>query len=219
MNGSMRQTGAAGAFTAEPDAGSDYRVREVEARLDRRIAAVEADQGRTNWAARIAGAGFLITLTALVIVMVTVLPGDAGWAVDSLSTHEVVLRDADGIERGRLSTDAEGRAQLSLSDRDGRERIRLAVLADGSPGVTINDPEARPRAVLAYLGDGTTNLVFADAQGVSRAVFGLEPDGSAQALFSDRDGVIRTLVGVGSDGDPSVSVFEEEAVAGGSNRP
>lgn len=213
MNDSMRARGGAGGSTAEIASGSEYRIREVEARMDRRLAAMESQRGRTRWVARFTGAGFVVTLAALALVLWRVVPDAGAWAVDSLSTEEVVLRDADGVARGRLATDSDGRALLSLSDRDGRERIRLTVLADGSPGVTISDSDSRPRAVLGYLPDGTTNLVFADAQGVSRAVFGLESDGSTQALFADRAGTIRTLVGVGADGLPSVSVFEGEGGA------
>jgi hypothetical protein len=219
MNHSMRDTGVAGAATVDAGSGTDYRIREVEARLDRRLAAVEAQRQRMAWTARFMGAGLVVTLGALAVVLTTLVPDDGAWAVDSLSTEEVVLRDAGGVQRGRLATDADGRAQLSLSDRDGRERIRLTVLADGSPGVTISDPDARPRAVLGYLPDGSTNLVFADAQGVSRAVFGLDPDGSTQALFADRAGTIRTLVGVGADGEPTVSVFEGASGEGGPPAP
>jgi hypothetical protein len=201
MNDSILSRGGAA------DSASDYRIREVEARLDRRLAAMESRGGRLG--GRLMGAGLVVTLVALGAVLWKVVPTDGAWSTTSLSTEAIVLRDSDGVERGRLDTDAEGRAQLSLSDREGRERIRLTVLADGSPGVTISDPDAHPRAVLAYLPDGTTNLVFADAEGVSRAVLGLEPDGSTQALFADQSGTIRTLVGVGADGVPSVSVYEE----------
>lgn len=219
MNGSMRDTGRGVGSTAEMDSGSDYRIRETEARLDRRLAAVESQLGRTRWAARFTGVAFLATLVALGTTLWTVVPDDRTWTVDSLSAEEIVLRDAEGVARGHLAVESDGRAQLALSDRDGRERIRLTVLPDGSPGVTISDRDARPRAVLGYLPDGTTNLVFADAQGVGRAVFGLDPDGSSQALFTDRAGTIRTLVGVGPDGVPSVSVFEEDAEREGSQIP
>lgn len=216
MNESKSSTGF-GAAVAEMDDGTEYRIREVEARLDRRLVSLEAQRARAAWTARLTGAGLVLTLGVLAFVVGTVVPKDDAWAVGSLSAEEIVLRDAEGVERGRLATDDDGRAQLSLSDPDGRERIRLTVLGDGSPGVTISDPDARPRAILAYLPDGTTNLVFADAQGVSRAVFGVEPDGSSQALFSDRSGEIRTLVGVEADGEPAVSVFESGQ--GGAPRP
>ena len=193
---------------AESMAGSDYRMRELEARLDRRVAALEAQRARSRWGSRLMSIGSVVTLGAAAIVLWTVAAQDGIVVADSVSAEEIVLRDADGVARGLLVTDADGRARLSLTDRDGRERIRLTVLADGSPGVTISDPDARPRAVLGYLPDGTTNLVFADAQGVSRAVLGLDADGSTQALFADRSGAIRALVGVGAEGVPSVSTFE-----------
>ena len=217
MSSSTRDKDVRGGAGAETPSTADYRIRETEARLGRRLSALEAQRGRLAWTARLMGAGFVLTLLALAFVLIIVVPDKGALTVESLSTKEVVLRDAEGVARGMLATDSDGRAQLALSDRDGRERIRLTVLADGSPGVTISDPDARPRAVLGYLPDGTTNLVLADAQGVSRAVFGLEPDGSTQALFSDRAGTIRTVVGVGADGVPSVSLFEEEG--GGERAP
>jgi len=217
MSGSMRDASSAGSATADKGSGSDYRIREMEARLDRRLTAIEARDERSGWASRLMGVGFIATLAALAILLMGRNAGDGSWTVDSLSAQEIVLRDVDGVARGRLATDADGRTELWLADRDGRERIRLTVLADGSPGVTISDPDDRPRAVLGYLPDGTANLVFADAQGVSRAVFGLDPDGSTQALFTDRAGAIRTLVGVAADGVPSVSIFEEES--GGEGTP
>ncbi len=215
MNNPMRD---AGASTAETSSASDYRMRELEARLDRRLSSIEANRGRVGWVTLLLGTGLGVTLAALAVTLWTVLPDDGAWVVDTVSAQEIVLRDTDGVARGRLATNSEGQAELALSDRDGRERIRLTVLPDGSPGVTISDTEARPRAVLGYLPDGTTNLVFADEQGVGRAVIGLDSDGSTQALFADRAGKIRTLVGVGADGAPAVSLFEGGAVAAGGSR-
>jgi hypothetical protein len=210
MKDSTRHKDVFGASTDGEDSTSDYRIREVEARLDRRLKALESQRDRLRWMAVLMGAGFVGTLIALTVVLWTVFGDDGTLAAVSLFTQEVVLRDGDGVTRGRLGTDSDGRAQFSLSDRDGRGRIRLTVLEDGSPGVTISDADDRPRAVLGYLPDGTTSLVFADAQGISRAVVGLEPNGSTHALFADRAGMIRTLVGVGADGEPSVSIFQEE---------
>jgi hypothetical protein len=208
MSDFLRDKGVGGGSGAEATSTSEYRIREVEARLDRRIEAVESRSGRAGWATRFAAAGFVVSLVALAIVLWKVVPEGGARTVSTLSAREIVLRDAEGVERGRLATDSDGRAQISLSDREGHERIRLTVLADGSPGLTISDPDSRARAVLGYLPDGTTNLVFADSQGTSRAVFGLEPDGSAQAVFADRSGTIRTIVGVGADGTPSVSTVD-----------
>lgn len=207
MKDSTRNKGVPGASTAEPT--SDYQIREIEARLDRRLDILEAQRDRVRWLARLMGASFVAVLITLILVLVTVFRDDGTVTAQTLLTEEIVLQDGGGVTRGRLAADPDGRVQFTLSDRDGRGRIRLTVLADGSPGVTITDADARPRAVLGYLPDGTTSLVFADAQGTSRAVVGVEPDGSTHALFSDRGGRIRTLVGVGADGVPSVSVSEE----------
>jgi hypothetical protein len=209
MQDPMRDQGFSGGATDRADS-IDYRLRETEARLDRRLEALESQRDRLRWLARLMAGGFAVTLFALVVVLRTAWADGGVLETGSLFTQEVVIRDHEGIARGRLGTDADGRTQLSLSDRDGRGRIRLTVLPDGSPGVTISDADSRPRVVLGYLPDGTASLVFADAQGTSRAVVGLGTDGSTHALFADPAGTIRTLVGVDADGAPSVSVFQGE---------
>ncbi len=191
------------------ESGSDYRIREIEARLDRRVTMLQTQRDRLRRMVRIMGAA----CAALVIAAAFVLfgqRGDRALVAHSLLAEEVVLRDADGIVRARLGVDADGRTQFSLSDRDARTRIRLTVLPDGSPGVTLSDADSRPRAVLGYLPDGTTSLVLADARGTSRAVVGLEPDGATHALFADETGAIRTLVGVAANGAPALSTRERQ---------
>lgn len=213
MMESTRDTRGPGGSADGADATVDYRMREVEARLARRMDAMESQRQQLRWLTRLMGAG----LAALVIVIALLVTTGSGehesLSAGTLFAGEVVLRDADGVARGRLGLDDDGRVQFSLSDRDGRSRIRLTVLADGSPGFTISDADSRPRAVLGYLPDGTTSLVFADADGISRAVLGLGPDGSTHALFADRAGLIRTLVGVGADGVPSMSLIEDDQAA------
>ena len=208
MMDSMPNKDAAGASVDEGDSSLDYRIRETEARLGRRLDALESQRQKLTWMTRLMGAGLAVTLIALVLVLTRASGDHESLTAGTLFAEEVVLRDADRITRGRLGMDSDGQVQFSLSDRDGRGRIRLTVLEDGSPGVTITDSDARPRAVLGYLPDGTTSLVFADDEGISRAVVGLGPDGSTHALFADRAGVIRTLVGVGADGVPSMSLVE-----------
>lgn len=190
------------------ESDADYRIREIEARLDRRVAALEAQRGQLRWTIRLMGAAGAALGLAFAYML---LAGGAGRTIEAkrLLTEEVVLTDAGGIVRAHLGIDADGRTQFSLSDRDARTRIRLTVLPDGSPGMTISDADSRPRAVLGYLPDGTTSLVLADAQGTSRAVVGLEPDGATHALFADETGAIRTLVGVAADGAPALSTRGE----------
>lgn len=200
--------------SAEGAESSDYRIREVEARLGRRIDALESQRVRLMWLGRLLGVGLVVTLIALAVTLAAAAGDQEALMTESLIAREVLIQDVDRVTRGRMGLNDDGRAQLTLSDRDGRERIRLTILPDGSPGVTIADDEARPRAVLGYLPDGSTNLVFADAEGTSRAVLGLAPDGSTHALFADRAGAIRTLVGVDADGVPAMSLIEDEEPAG-----
>lgn len=208
MMDSTRDRGASGASPEGAESPLDYRIREVEARLARRLDALESQRLKLRWLSRLMGVGLVVTLLALVVILRKASGNHDALTAGKLFAQEIVLRDADGVTRGRLGLDHDGRVEFSLSDSDGRGRIRLTVLADGSPGLTITDADARPRAVLGYLPDGTTSLVFADSEGVSRAVLGLGPDGSTHALFADRTGVIRTVVGVGADGAPAMSVVQ-----------
>lgn len=213
MRNSTHDTGGSGGYAGGADSAADYRVREVEARLARRLDALESQRLRLTWITRLMGAGVAGLLLVILLILTTGSGEHESLSAQTLFAEQVVLRDADRVTRGRMGLDDEGRVQFSLSDRDGRSRIRLTVLADGSPGLTISDGDARPRAVLGYLDDGTTSLVFADAEGISRAVLGLGPDGSTHALFADRAGLIRTLVGVGADGVPSMSLIENDVAA------
>ena len=213
MTDPTRNKGVPGTAGDEGGSAVDYRIREVEARLARRLEALESQRQRLTWVTRLTGVGLAVALVALVVVLTTAWGDNDSLTAGTLFAEEVVLQDADRVTRGRLGIDDEGRVQFSLSDRDGRQRIRLTVLEDVSPGVTITDADARPRAVLAYLPDGTTNLVFADAGGTSRALIGLGPDGSSHALFADQAGAIRTLMGVGADGVPSMSIVEGDEAA------
>jgi hypothetical protein len=203
-----------GLTAAATASDAEYRIREMEARLDRRISMMEG-RGGSRGLTGLLVVGLVLTWVALAVGVSIVVPRDGAWTMSSLTTEALVLRDADGVQRGSMSTDSDGQSHLALSDPDGRERIRLTVLSDGSPGVTISGPDAQPRAVLAYLPDGTTNLVFADAQGISRAVVGVDPGGATQVLFTDRTGAVRALVGVGADGEPTVSTYEERSGGGG----
>jgi hypothetical protein len=208
MTESMQEHDVQDATASGPEPSDGYRLREVEARLARRLDALEGQRERLKWMSRLTMAGMVVTLIALAAVLGTATGDRETLSAGTLYAGEVVLRDADRVTRGHLGLDTQGRVQFALSDRDGRERIALTVLGDGSPGVTISDDDAHPRAVLGHLPDGTTSLVFADAEGITRAVVGLGADGSTHALFADRAGLIRTLVGVDADGAPSMSLVE-----------
>lgn len=188
MNHDTRKAGSGGDPQGSP--GSDYQLRELEARFARRMTVLESQVTRARGAAWAAGIGFVMALTALGLTLKEVVLSDDTQTLRHLVAEGITLVDGEGVERGRLTTDPDGQAALSLSDHDGRERIRLTVLGDGSPGLTMHDPESKPRAVLGYLPDGTTNLVF-----------------------TDRLGAIRTLMGVGPDGSPSMTVFDDGSAA------
>ena len=92
-----------GEWTGETDPVVDYQLREVEARLDRRLATMEARHARTRGVAMVAGAAFIVTLVSLVVVVGKAVTDDGARTLQSLTAQEIMLRDDDGIERGRLS--------------------------------------------------------------------------------------------------------------------
>ena len=74
-------------------AESDYRMREMEARLERRLVAVEARGARSRWAAGVASAALLAALGALAVVLWTGVSDDGTRTLQSLSTQELLLAE------------------------------------------------------------------------------------------------------------------------------
>jgi hypothetical protein len=189
---------------------TEYRFRELQAAFDRRIGAVEKrarHRGAILAAAFLAsvGAFWLSTFSLRQIENVHLL----GETASSLETQAVVLRDADGIERGSLRVGPDGAVTLSLRDERANTRLRLSVLEDGSPGVTLLDSDGNTRAVLGLLPDGTTTLVFADAGSVARTVLAVTPDGASRIVFSDNVGDARAALGVDGEGRPEMSTSSD----------
>ena len=159
----------------------------------------------------IGGAAGLAVLAVLALAWVISAFGSDSTGV--LEATKVVLRDANGIERGVWEVTESGGSRLVLRDHDARERIRLTLLPDGSPGLTLADRDGRSRTVLGLLPDQTATLVFADQAGKTRAVLGVPADGSSTMAFADRQGETRVNVGVDAAGKPSVTMFENATPA------
>ncbi len=199
----------------ETSTDSDYRLRELRASLERRIEALERRRGRqglVRWSGPVLGG--IAMLLALNVSHRTRDVLHQGSPVPSIEADSFVLKDHDGVVRGRLGFADDGSAGLTLSDAGGHERLRLSVLADGSPGVSLMDSEGETRAILGLLPDGTTSLVFADRGSVARGVFAVTPDGSARMIFSDAQGITRTAVGVDGSGDPEINTIDAGADQG-----
>jgi hypothetical protein len=188
---------------------NEYRLRELQAAFDRRIEAVER---RTGYRGAILGATGFAALVALWLSISSLRQLEnvhlLGETASSLETRGVVLRDADGVERGSLGVGPDGAVTLSLRDERAQTRLRLSVLEDGSPGVSLLDSHGDTRAILGFLPDGTTTLVFADAGSVARTVLGVTPDGASRIVFSDDVGDARAAVGVDGAGRPEVSALD-----------
>lgn len=201
----------------ETSSDIEYRLRELNAGLERRLETLERIEGRHvvgRWVGPVLGGVALFV--ALIVANRTSDVHRAGTVAPSLEANAFVLKDQDGVERASLGLREDGGATLSLTDGNGRARLRLAVLPDGSPGVSLLDADGESRAILGLLDDGTTTLVFADRGSVARGVFALTPDGAARMIFSDPNGVTRTAVGVDGAGQPEVSTIEvDEGRSGG----
>ena len=193
---------------SQNDRDTDYRIRELHASLDRRIAALEQKTQRKRG---LSTTGFLAALGAfgLSIFGLNQLQNAylIGEVAPTLEAQALVLRDADGLERGALRAGEDGTVTFSLRDGQAKTRLRLSVLEDGSPGVSLLDGNGDTRAILGLLPDGTTTLVFADAGSVARTVLALTPDGSSRIIFSDHLGETRAAVGVDGEGRPEVNTM------------
>lgn len=188
---------------------AQYRIKEVEAALARRLEHMEDRHARLHNTNRIL---IICSIVAIGFAAFGWRRGSLAYSAskdrESLEAQSFVLEDADGIRRATLSLDGSGSVDLGLMDQEGRERLRMSVLADGSPGISLVDPEGRSRAVFGLLPDGTTNLVFADDRGSTRAVVGVSPDGASRAIFADQAGATRAALGVDEEGAPILSVVE-----------
>jgi hypothetical protein len=199
----------------QADRDNDYRLRELQANLDRRLEALER---RTQHRRGLLAVGFLAAVGALGLSIFglghlrnALMKGEVHPALEA---RALVLRDAEGMERAALRIGEDGTVSLALRDGDAKARLKLSVLADGSPGVSLLDGNGDTRAILGFLPDGTTTLVFADAGSIARSVLALTPDGASRIVFSDALGDTRAAVGVDGDGRPEVNTMT--AIEGGS---
>jgi hypothetical protein len=201
----------------ETSSETEYRMRELNAGLERRIETLERIEGRHvagRWIGPVLGGVALFV--ALIVANRTSGAYHLGTVATRLEANAFTLKDQEGVERASLGLRDDGGASLTLTDGNGRARLRLAVLPDGSPGVSLLDADGESRAILGLLDDGTTTLVFADRGSVARGVFALTPDGAARMIFSDANGVTRTAVGVDGSGQPEVNTIDvDEGRSGG----
>jgi hypothetical protein len=147
--------------------------------------------------------GVVALATTAALAYYTYYHGLPGITSPSIRTHQLVLVDRAGQERGFWRVDGEGTVRLSLADPAGVDRLRLTVRADGEQALALADGAGAARAVLAVLDDNSANLAFADARGQTRTVLGLAGTGAASLLFTDQLGGTRAALGLGADGAPT----------------
>lgn len=128
--------------------------------------------------------------------------------IDAIETQQIVLRDAQGVNRATLRVTEDGTSSLSINDRNGTARLRLSVLQSGDPGIALSDNRGRARAVLGFLPEQGSTLVFADEQGSTRAVLGLTGTQGASLAFLDALGNTRASFGIDETGEANWAISE-----------
>ena len=121
----------------------------------------------------------------------------------SVRAEEIVLVDAQGVERGSWTVDPEGTARLVFKDPSGVDRLKLTLKADGEQGISLADASGGARVVLGYLADQSGTLAFADQAGTTRTVLGMSASEASSLLFADRNGGARAALGLTPTGEPT----------------
>jgi hypothetical protein len=145
------------------------------------------------------GVAVLLGLGAA-IIMVSARYGMPGTVAKIVSARQFVLRGEDGAVRGMWGTEEDGTLRLMLQDARGRARAKLSLFTDGSSGFTFSDSVGQPRMVFALLPDETASIVLADARGKTRSVLGISAGGNPTLVFADKDGATRAGLGVDGRG-------------------
>ncbi len=120
----------------------------------------------------------------------------------SVRAQEMVLVDAEGVERGSWRVDGTGTARFVLTDADGVDRLRLTLNETGEQGISLSDATGAVRLVISHLDDQSSTVAFADASGTTRAVMGMSGGEAASLLFADRNGGTRAALGMEATGEP-----------------
>jgi len=207
-------------MTGESNGSSDMgQMRDLEEeRIRQRMISLERESEKLRSRERVFGVGLLVALVLAAIAAFSPhllsMNGDEV-EVDVLSAQNILLKDAEGIIRGRWSVDDGGNSRLTVLDRQGRTRLSLSVLSGGSPGMSFSNANGRTRAALALLPDESTSLVFADGAGIPRTILGLSRADAAHLLFADADG--ESQISIGLDGSGEASILLPDTVSSDPN--
>ena len=210
-----------GETNGSPEMG---KIKDLEEdRLRQRMVLLERQSERLNARDRVFGVGLLVALvlSAIAIFNPQLLTANGGEVeLRAVSAERFLLRDPDGVIRGRWGVDEEGNSRFTVLDRQGRTRLSLSVLSGGSPGMSFSNANGQTRAALALLPDESTSLVFADAAGIPRTILGLSRADAAHILFADAGGESQISIGLDESGEASILLPEmgDPEVAGEGGR-
>ncbi len=126
--------------------------------------------------------------------------GLGGAVPENIAARQFTIRDPRGTVRGSWGLGGDGTVRLLLSDAAGRPRVRLSLLPDGSSGLSLADSANRKMVAVGVLPDLTSSFVMSDRSGLPRAVLGVSNDGSSNIVFADRGGAMKAGLGVDSRG-------------------
>jgi hypothetical protein len=196
-------------MTEEKGMPSDTdRMRGLEEeRLRQRLVSLERHSEKVRSRERLFGVGILIALLLAAVAAFTPhflsVNGDEV-SMRTVSAEVFVLRDVEGVIRGRWAVDDGGNSRMTILDRQGRTRMSLSVLSNGSPGMSFSNSNGTPRAALALLPDESTSLTFADGSGIARTILGLSRADATHLVFADADGVSQISIGLDAAGEANI---------------
>ncbi len=147
--------------------------------LARRLDKVERENRRLKQAG----------VVALGVIAAVLLMGQATQDSRIVEAEKFVLKDENGITRGRFGVAPDGRMTLGLLDEAGKTaRLALALTRGGLPTLVLRDGAGR--AIALGLQDGFPILQLADRDAETRASLYVSRKGTAGLEFYDKSGKV-----------------------------
>ncbi len=143
-------------------------------RLDR----LEGQICRLRWA----------VLVLTVVLLATFILGAASGTPDELTLRTLVIVDADGKERIRAATSADGTAFTNYLDGDGMLRISARTQPDGTALIAHYDRDGKARIRALTHPNGLALTTHADRNTQTRIAAMTLPDGTAMFGLNDHKG-------------------------------
>ena len=185
-------------------------VHRVESVLLERMDRIERENRRLKRFGNIMFVGMAVVVgLAAAVFWYTGRFGVAGAVPENITARQFTLRSSDGSPRGTWGVAEDGTVRLLLNDAKGKARVRLSLLADGSSGLSFADTADHKLVVLGSLPDQTSSFIISNGAGVPRAVLGLSGTGAANLVFADPGGATKTSLGVDGKGKGAFTLADQ----------